>query len=90
MKMIVAIALLAGGCTGGGTLPASAVCEQTSDCDDGLTCEPFAVFQQNVCMEQGTTCTTTCETDADCAPLGASFKCFANCDGKACGDTASP
>jgi hypothetical protein len=88
-KLLVAIALVGVGCVGGGK-PASAACEETAECDDGLTCLPFAVFEQNVCREIGTTCSTTCETDADCAPLGSTFKCFANCDGMACGDTASP
>lgn len=88
-KMLVAIVMVAG-CMGGGKLPASAACEETMDCEDGLTCLPFATFEQNVCRELGTTCSTTCETDADCAPLGSTFKCFANCDGKACGDTAGP
>lgn len=90
MKLAVAIAFVVGCTTDGGKLPPSAVCEQTSDCEDGLTCEPFAVFPQGVCMEQGTICTKTCETDADCTDLGPNFMCFANCDGMMCADTVAP
>ncbi len=90
-KMIVAIVLFCVGCTGGGTLPPSAECEETSDCDDGLECLPFGVFEQNVCREVATTCSKTCATNADCAPLGPTFMCFATCDQTMnCQDTASP
>jgi hypothetical protein len=90
MRITIVAMLFVIGCTSGGTLPPSAVCEETSECEDGLECLPFATFDGPVCTEVGTACTKTCETDADCAVFGASFKCFANCDGKVCGDTASP
>jgi hypothetical protein len=33
-------------------------------------------------------CSKPCALDSDCAPLGASFKCFATCEGiRACGAT---
>lgn len=89
-KLAVAIALFVGCTNGGGKLPPSAECEEASDCEDGLTCEPFATFQGDVCMEHASICTRTCETMADCADLGPTFRCFANCDGMFCGDTAAP
>ena len=89
MRRLSIVIVVVAGCVGGSGLPASAVCETTSECEEGLSCEPFAVFEQGVCRELGRTCSTTCETDADCASLGSSFRCFATCDGMACGDTAS-
>lgn len=91
MKILfVMIALWGVGCVSGGK-PASAECEDTNECDDGLECLPFAVFEQNVCREVADVCTTTCLTNADCAPLGPTFMCFATCDETmTCADTASP
>lgn len=92
-KMLgVILAVMVVGCTGGGTLPPSAQCEETSECDDGLECLSFGVFEQSdACMVVAKTCSTPCETNADCAPLGSTFMCFATCDQtKNCQDTTAP
>lgn len=76
---------------GTSALPAGAVCDATSDCDDGLTCLEFAQITGTSCMVVGKQCSTTCIDDTSCAPLGANFRCFATCTAdKMCGELASP
>jgi hypothetical protein len=72
-------------------LPAGAVCQATADCKSGLSCLDLAQFNGTMCMVVGKTCSTTCATDPDCAPLGANFRCFAGCGAdKVCGQIAGP
>lgn len=62
-------------------LPASAVCELTSDCAEGLSCLPVSAFDaSDVCAEVGMACSIRCETNEDCAELGTNFECFDGCD----------
>ena len=78
------------GC-GTDSLPAGAVCDQTSDCDTGLSCLEYAQVTPTSCMVIGKACTTTCTNDASCASLGANFRCFATCTAdKVCGEVAAP
>lgn len=86
------VMMVVAGCTGGGKLPPSAECEETSDCEDGLECLSFGVFAQDqTCSVVAKTCSKTCATNADCAPLGSTFMCFATCDQTMnCQDTAAP
>lgn len=73
------------------SLPAGAVCDQTADCDDGLTCEELGQFSGATCTVPGKVCTVTCTDDTGCAALGADFKCFATCGAdKICGEVAAP
>ncbi len=73
------------------SLPAGAVCDQTSDCDDGLTCVELGQFTNQTCTVVGKVCTVTCADDTGCAALGADFKCFATCGAdKICGEVAAP
>lgn len=88
MKRLRLLVLLGLGSCGSMELPASAVCERTADCEEGLTCLPVAQFSGNTCEEVGRACSTLCDDDADCAPLGDEFRCFSLCDTrKACGAT---
>lgn len=69
-------------------LPASAVCEMTDACSAGLECLPVSQHGATECTVVGLACSITCTTDADCAGLGANFKCFESCDGESvCGAT---
>lgn len=62
-------------------LPASAVCEQTESCAEGLECLPVAEFDaDDLCTVVGMACATTCSTDEDCADLGPNFECFNTCE----------
>lgn len=72
----------------GGGLAAGATCEATSQCEAGLECLPFSVFQGDTCEDVGLMCTTGCNVTDDCAPLGSNYQCFATCDaGETCGPT---
>jgi hypothetical protein len=68
---------------------AGEVCSTTSECAVG-SCLGLAVYPPDGgCSVVGTSCTTGCSTDADCASLGSNFKCFEGCPGgqKTCGAT---
>lgn len=67
------------GCSTEGKGPAEP-CEETSECDGTLACLPFTITNNGTCMVVGDTCSTECETNADCADLGADFMCFGTCD----------
>ena len=68
------------------TLPASAACSASSDCDKGLMCLDFAQINGSACMNVGKQCTIACTDDASCASLGSAFRCFATCTAdKVCG-----
>lgn len=65
-------------------LPASAACDTTDQCAEGLSCLDFSVHPAaDKCEVVGKVCSTACETDKDCEGLGnegETFKCFRNCD----------
>ena len=80
-----------GACGTTSTLPAGAVCDQTSECDPDLTCLEIAQVTATSCTVVGKTCSTSCVDDASCAPLGTEFRCFATCTtDKVCGEVAAP
>ena len=72
----------------GGKLPAGGSCSASTDCDTGLSCLALGQFSGAACTVVGKMCSISCTTDADCATLGATYKCFGQCDGgKMCGPT---
>lgn len=72
-------------------LPASAVCEQTDECEDGLTCLEIGQINGGSCTVVGKVCSITCTDDTHCMSLGASFRCFAGCGAeRVCGEIATP
>jgi hypothetical protein len=80
--------LLFAGCTTSSSLPAGAVCQQTTDCDAALQCLDLAQFTGSACSVIGKTCSLACTADTSCASLGSNFKCFAGCgSAMTCGET---
>jgi hypothetical protein len=69
------------------TQPNGASCDFDGDCTSGA-CLELAVFGDGGCTTPGKACSKICMADADCASLGAKYKCFAGCGpGKYCGAT---
>jgi hypothetical protein len=68
---------------------AGTACAADSDCAAGLSClDIIGTVSDGGCASAVKACSKTCALDSDCAPLGASYKCFAACDGtKSCGAT---
>ena len=75
-------------CTSASTSkPASATCSSDSECSSGA-CLDLAVFNDGGCSSAGKACSKSCLNDADCAALGAKYKCFGGCGTtKSCGAT---
>src|SRR5262249_12655874 len=89
MNRIALLVATAPACSSSGDLPASAECTAEGDCASGLSCVPLATFSPDGGCSAGLkACSKTCTVDADCASLGAKFKCFAGCGGPStCGQT---
>jgi len=68
---------------------ASTACAGDGDCKNGLKCLGLATFSgDGGCTEGQKACSTACASDADCASLGAGYKCFGGCGTtKFCGAT---
>lgn len=68
--------------------PFAAVCVESDECEEGLTCLPLAQFDGEACEEVGAACSVACEDDDDCADFEGAL-CFASCtEGeKSCGAT---
>jgi len=72
-------------------LPAGAACKQSAECAAGLMCLDLAQFAGSTCTVIGQACSKDCGSDADCASLGANFRCLASCSGPmTCAAVASP
>jgi hypothetical protein len=72
-------------------LPAGAVCEETTDCEDGLACLQLGQVSGGACTVVGTICSITCADDTACGALGADFHCFATCGADmVCAEVAGP
>jgi hypothetical protein len=67
---------------------AAVACASDSECAAGLSCLPLGAFTDAGCTTAAKACSRTCTIDSDCAPLGSTYKCFADCSGSyACGAT---
>ena len=67
---------------------AGTLCHGNGECGAGLSCLVIGAYTDAGCSAATSACSRTCTLDADCAPLGAAFKCFAACDGtRSCGAT---
>ncbi len=76
------------GCSSPPLKVAGTACNADSDCAAGLSCLALGAFTDAGCTTGAKACTKPCTIDTDCASLGGSFKCFANCSGsRACGAT---
>jgi hypothetical protein len=65
----------AGACVtidGQGMVPQGGACDSASDCGSGLSCPSFYFVAD---ADTRDTCEPTCNSDADCAPLGGDFVC---------------
>ena len=84
MRALLLVALVACGTT---TLPAGAACQQSSECEGGLSCVDVAQFSGTSCTVVGKACSIICQDDNTCSTLGTHFKCFAGCGAdKSCGE----
>ena len=85
MKLVAMVMFVVAAC-GTDSLPAGAVCKQTSECESGLMCLDVAQFSGTSCTVVSKACSITCTDDSGCASLGSSFRCFAGCGAeKFCG-----
>jgi hypothetical protein len=95
-RWLAAAAVLVVGCPDSGPplLPVGYECTANTDCEQGLTCLPYAV--RNVsdagssCDQSSLkTCTVICSANSDCTHWGVNFGCLALCDNSSsyCGRT---
>ncbi len=79
VSLVATLLVLAfSGC--GPAVPASGVCEDSDECEEGLECLSTAVWDGDECSESSQVCSIECEDDSDCEELGDDFKCFERCD----------
>jgi hypothetical protein len=75
-------------CSSAALKPAGTACTSDNQCAAGLSCLPLGAFTEAGCTPAASACSKSCNVDTDCSPLGASFKCFAACNGSlSCGAT---
>src|SRR5579862_5556141 len=78
------VAALVSACGSSGLNPAGYGCTSSDQCAAGLSCLgviPVATDAGMTCATAAMTCSKQCSTDADCAAVGANFKCFPGCSG---------
>ena len=88
-RLLLAASVGLAACGGAGRL-AGQSCQSDGDCSIGLRCMVFTAGAGASCDTSLHACSLPCQTTADCASLGASFTCFADCSGTPsfCGELA--